>query len=69
MEAEESLELHGRTLSVHHIIPYSWFGPFETKEDRLEPNELSNLLTLCLPCHLKTEQMVPLVPQVQPEND
>lgn len=38
-------------LPVHHIIPFRKFGLEKYKE----ANQLSNLITLCIPCHLERE--------------
>lgn len=38
---------YGQELSVHHLIPFIKF------DDYLEANELSNLISLCEPCHRK----------------
>lgn len=38
-------------LNVHHITPFRLFG----RERYLEANSLSNLSTLCIPCHRNTE--------------
>lgn len=42
----------GRELPVHHIIPFKKFGLEKYKE----ANKLSNLITLCRPCHVKAER-------------
>lgn len=38
---------YGHELSVHHIKPFVYFDNYE------EANKLSNLLTVCEPCHRK----------------
>lgn len=48
-DEDEHLAEYGRGLEVHHIVPFRTF-------DELEPaHELSNLITLCRPCHKKME--------------
>jgi len=44
-------EEDGRALDVHHIIPFREFGLERYKE----ANQLSNLITLCRPCHVKAD--------------
>jgi len=46
------MEENGRALDVHHIIPFREFGLERYKE----ANQLSNLITLCRPCHVKVEK-------------
>jgi 5-methylcytosine-specific restriction endonuclease McrA len=49
-----------RALSVHHIRPYRSFGPaaFNAAHD------LSNLITLCQPCHRKVDKgLIELIPR------
>ncbi|HXE86886.1 MAG TPA: HNH endonuclease [Hyphomicrobiaceae bacterium] len=41
----------GRALHVHHLIPFRLFGT----ERHAEANVLSNLVTLCAPCHMARE--------------
>ena len=53
---EEHLEACGKRLNVHHITPAKNFGDPERR------NAMDNLITLCLPCHRKAEQMAPLLP-------
>lgn len=43
---EEHLELTGKSLHVHHIIPHQFF-----KEDNIAQHDLSNLKTVCNKCH------------------
>lgn len=45
-------EEDGRALDVHHIIPFREFGLKRYKE----ANQLSNLITLCRPCHVKADR-------------
>lgn len=46
----------GRALDVHHIIPFAKFGYIPGENDNYkQANELSNLITLCHPCHLRAE--------------
>lgn len=45
-------EEDGRALDVHHIIPFREFGLERYKE----ANQLSNLITLCRPCHVKADR-------------
>ena len=42
---------NGRQHDVHHIIPFREFG----RERYKEANDLSNLITLCKPCHIQAE--------------
>jgi len=46
---EQHYENHGSDLEVHHKTPIRTF------EDTAEANELSNLITLCKPCHIEVE--------------
>jgi hypothetical protein len=41
----------GKSLDVHHLIPFRTFGV----ERHLEANAPSNLVTLCPPCHTRLE--------------
>jgi len=41
----------GRELDVHHLIPFREFGLV----NYAKANQLSNLIALCRPCHIKTE--------------
>lgn len=52
----------GRGLDVHHIIP---LGAFESGSsiDYKAANRVSNLVSLCLPCHSKWEG-IPVAPKV-----
>lgn len=51
---EEHRELHSRDLSVHHIDPIRNYR--DGDELNFEAaNELSNLITVCMPCHRKME--------------
>lgn len=43
---------YGRCLDVHHVIPFRDFGV----ERYLEANCLENLVSLCKPCHVRTER-------------
>lgn len=46
-----------RLFDVHHIRPFITFGYKRGEnESYLEANELTNLITLCLPCHMKAER-------------
>jgi hypothetical protein len=48
----------GKNLPVHHIRPYREF------ESPAEANELSNLITVCQPCHMRLERgTMLLIPQ------
>jgi 5-methylcytosine-specific restriction endonuclease McrA len=60
---EDHIERHGCELHVHHIRRFASFAPFDRVEDYERANDLSNLITLCLPCHANTESMAPLLPQ------
>lgn len=42
----------GRSLDVHHLIPFRRFGV----ERYIEANDLSNLISLCRSCHIRTEK-------------
>jgi 5-methylcytosine-specific restriction endonuclease McrA len=43
--------LHSYQLHVHHIQPaYTFNGDYESA------NKLTNLITLCIPCHKKAER-------------
>lgn len=44
-------EEYGRNLDIHHIIPFRLFG----RDNYLEANRLSNLITLCRACHMGVE--------------
>jgi len=46
----ESLEQFGQPLTVHHKIPFRFFG-----DDYETANRLTNLITLCHACHRKEE--------------
>lgn len=46
----------GRNPDVHHI------KPIRMTDDGENPNELSNLITLCRSCHKRAEGMAPLLP-------
>lgn len=52
---EKHRENYGRGLEVHHIQPSRKF------DDQREAHKLSNLITLCLPCHRQWEG-IPLRP-------
>ena len=52
----EHNEKYGMDLDVHHKQP---IREYDTPEDA---NELSNLITLCRPCHTTVEKMAPLCP-------
>lgn len=43
--------LNGRTLDVHHIIPFRLYG----RNGYLAANNLNNLITVCMVCHQKIE--------------
>ena len=45
-------EITGQNMDVHHIVSYHSF------EDKKLANQLSNLISLCRVCHLKTEQEI-----------
>lgn len=49
--AEKSL---ARALDVHHIIPFREFG----RENYKRANRLSNLISLCVPCHKIAEALL-----------
>jgi len=42
-----SEELYGKQMSVHHIIPFALYSSYS------EANQLTNLLSVCEPCHRK----------------
>jgi len=48
---------YGQSLHVHHMKPMQKFEPFDGPEDPKyeEANRLSNLMTLCNPCHHRWE--------------
>lgn len=48
-EQSDHVERYGRGLEAHHIVPFREF------DDREKAHELSNLITLCRPCHKKLE--------------
>lgn len=52
-------EEYGRSMSVHHIIPFREFGV----DRHEEANRLSNLVSLCRECHRKYEGMY-----IRPDN-
>jgi hypothetical protein len=56
--AQEHKEKYGRSLDIHHIQPSRTF------DDQRDAHELSNLITLCLPCHKKWEG-IPLRPDTR----
>lgn len=43
---------YGRQLDVHHLKPFRLFT------DHVEANQLSNLLSVCFPCHVVLERLV-----------
>lgn len=43
---------NGVKLDVHHKIPFRFFG----RQNYIEANRLSNLITLCMKCHRKAEK-------------
>ena len=51
-----SQKKHGRSLDVHHIVPFKTFNyiPGEN-ESHLQANALDNLISLCRSCHTKME--------------
>lgn len=45
-----------RQFDVHHIVPFRTFGYIRGKNDHyLAANDLTNLITLCLSCHVRAE--------------
>ncbi len=63
MGQDEHVSRYGISLNVHHIEPFHNF-----KNSR-EANKLSNLITLCRPCHSKAEALVPSVQMTLPLAD
>ncbi|WP_435186914.1 homing endonuclease associated repeat-containing protein [Halobellus sp. EA9] len=61
---EDHFEKYGRELSVHHLTPVREFYREAGNEepDFAEVNALENLVTLCVACHRKIEQL-PVTPQ------
>ena len=61
---EEHFDEYGRELSIHHITPVREFYREAGSEepDFTEVNALENLVTLCVKCHRKIEEL-PLRPQ------
>lgn len=54
--------VHGRAMQVHHIRPFKSFGYIAGVNDLyLEANDLSNLISLCAPCHISLERGVLVV--------
>jgi hypothetical protein len=60
MSREEHLQQYSVSPHVHHITPWHEF------DDHQERNKLSNLLTLCVDCHVTWEHL-PVRPQVRSE--
>lgn len=49
----------GKKLEVHHKKPFKSFGYIPIKNDNhKQANDLSNLITLCIPCHKRAEKLV-----------
>jgi predicted HNH restriction endonuclease len=51
MDQEDHIDEFGRSLEVHHLTPVREF------DDPLDAHDLSNLVTLCRPCHKELENM------------
>lgn len=52
---------HFRALDVHHITPFRKFGV----ENHKQANQIDNLISLCLECHMKVEYNEIECPEVQ----
>ena len=61
MTNEMHKEAYTYGLEVHHVTPIRHFRPFESEEDYERANDLSNLRTVCCPCHKEWEG-VPVFP-------
>ena len=61
MTNEMHKEAYTYGLEVHHVTPIRHFHPFESEEDYERANDLSNLRTVCCPCHKEWED-VPVFP-------
>lgn len=66
----EHFEEYGRELSVHHLTPVREFyrEAGDREPDFTKVNSLENLITLCIKCHRRVEEM-PLTPQFGTSRD
>lgn len=62
MTNEMHKEVYTYGLEVHHVIPIRCFRPFDSAADYERANDLSNLRTVCCPCHHEWEG-VPVFPE------
>lgn len=46
MDGQAHIEKYGRSLNVHHIIPYPYY-----REENPDQHDIENLKTVCTPCH------------------
>lgn len=63
MTESEHMDIYERKLNIHHITPARQF------DDPQKRNAVSNLITLCIPCHATWEQMAPLRPDTRSTTD
>jgi hypothetical protein len=53
MSNAEHKAKYGKSLDVHHLVPFHNFT------DHVKANRPSNLVALCIPCHRKADAAVP----------
>jgi len=56
LSQKKHIEQYGKGLHIHHITPFKKFGA-EGERDYKRANRVSNLVTLCLPCHVEWEDI------------